>query len=347
MNVDFASPLWLLALWVLPLVGGGAAWGAVRARRALARFIEARLVPAMASRASLGVTLARGGLVLVAMALVIVALARPRWGVEEREVPRVGRDVVFLIDVSRSMLTEDVRPNRLERAKLWVDDAIRAMPANRVAVVAFAGSSVVKSPLTLDHGFARLALAELSPDAVARGGTNLGDALRQTAREVFDLAADEDTPSEARTRDIIVISDGGDQESLPAEAAAALAVQGVRIIAIGVGDEAQAHPIPVRTARGRGFVEYEGERVMTRLESDVLRQTALASAGGVYLAVGSGAVELADVYADLSRDDPRTEFATAERERRRERFQWFIVPALALLVVEVALRGGRVRRVVR
>jgi Ca-activated chloride channel family protein len=340
MSLDFASPLWLLALWVLPLIAGGALWAGVLSRRALARFVESKLIERMAPGASLTGALMKAGVLVASIALVIVALARPQWGVEERELPRAGRDVVFLIDVSRSMLTEDVRPNRLKRAKLWVDDAIRAMPANRVAVVAFAGSTVVKSPLTLDHGFARLALAELSPEAVARGGTNLGDALRLTAREVFDLSAD-DALNEARTRDIIVISDGGDQESLPQEAAAALAAQDVRIIAIGVGDEDSAHPIPIDTPRGRQYVEYQGERVLTRLESDVLRQTALASAGGVYLGVGSGAVELADVYADLSRDDPRIEFDAAERERRREQFQWFLVPAIALLVIEAAMIGRR------
>jgi len=231
-----------------------------------------------------------------------------------------------VLDVSRSMLARDLAPDRLGRAKLWVSDLLGSLRGDRVALVAFAGSAVVKAPLTTDYGFVRLALDELGPDSVSRGGTLIGDAIRATLRDLFDDA-------EGRQRDIILITDGDDQESFPMEAAAEAGQRGVRIIAIGIGDP-QGAAVP--------GARYQGRPVVSSLNPDTLRRVAAASARGAYLHAGSGAMELDRVYADLIRAAEQNQYDSTVAVAWTEAFQWLIAGALCLLVLEGFI--GDVRR---
>ena len=258
---------------------------------------------------------------------------RPAWGERERQVthrPRRGvRGRRFA-----HMLAQDLAPNRLERAKLSIRDALRVIQGDRVGLVAFAGSASVRCPLTYDHGFFRLALDEISPRSVARGGTMIGDAIRVTLDTLF---SDED---DTRTRDIILITDGEDQGSFPLEAAQEAGARGVRIIAIGLGSEYGA-PVPSEDPRLGPHVRRQGETVQTRLDGATLEAIAGATPGGVYLEVGTGVLDLDDVYSQLIRTADRREFETAEAIALIERFQWFLFPALGLLMVELFVRGRR------
>jgi Ca-activated chloride channel homolog len=260
----------------------------------------------------------RSAALLGAAALVILALARPQHSPQEREVQREGRDIAIVLDVSRSMLARDLAPDRLGRAKLWIGDLLGSLRGDRVALVAFAGTSIVKAPLTTDYGFVRLALDELTPDSVSRGGTYIGDAIRATVRDLFD-------DDEGRQRDIILITDGDDQESFPVEAAADAAQRGVRIIAIGIGDP-QGATVP--------GAQYEGRQVVSSLNPDALRRVAAASADGVYLHAGSGAMELDRVYADLIQAADQNVYDTTVAVSWTEAFQLLLAGALALLVLE-------------
>ncbi|MDX2114629.1 MAG: VWA domain-containing protein [Planctomycetota bacterium] len=323
--MTFESPEWLAWLWTTPFLFAAAILHFARCRSALRRFIEHPLTAQMAPNASPAARLARTLLLLAAFALALVALARPQWGESQQQLQRKGRDVCFLIDVSRSMLAEDLVPNRLERAKLWVGDVLAAAQGDRVAIVAFAGTAVVKCPLTLDYGFARLALDDTTPESVPRGGTLIGDAIRLVLDEVFADDA-------ARYKDLILITDGEDHESFPVKAAEAAREKGVRIIAIGLGDENQGKPIVIRDPRtGRPEpIRYKGEIVMSRLDADTLRQLAAASEGGVYFNVATGTIELDGVYKRLIRQSEQRELEGVERRRLQDRFQIFLALSLAL-----------------
>lgn len=328
------APEWLAAVWLAPAVALALLW-ALRARRASARrFAEARTLGALTRRVSRGRPVVRIGMVSLSAALIAVALARPGWNPQGREVVRSGRDVVFVVDVSRSMLAGDLAPSRLERAKIAIRDALGVIEGDRVGLVAFAGTAAVKCPLTLDYGFFRLALDELSPDSVARGGTLIGDALRTTLEEMFDEEED-------RRRDIVLITDGEDHESFPVEAAAQAGEMGVRIIAIGLGDPAEGAVVP-RGAGAAAPLEHRGEVVVSRLDEETLRRVAGASEGGVYLGVRTGNIDLDEVYQGLIRASERTELESRVAVRYTEGFQALLLAALALLVAE-SLIGDRRR----
>ncbi|HBS28960.1 MAG TPA: hypothetical protein DEB06_05815 [Phycisphaerales bacterium] len=333
--MHLGAPEWLLGLWALPALALLGAWSLASGRAALRRFVESGLVARMAPGASVPRRAAKATLALLACALVLAALARPMWGRTEEKTTRSGRDVAFVIDVSRSMLAEDLAPNRLARAKLWVGDVMDALRGDRVAVVGFAGVASVKCPLTFDYGFARMALDELSPDSVPRGGTMIGDAVRRTLTEVF-------SDTEARYKDLILITDGEDHESFPVEAARLAGEQGVRIIAIGIGDETRGTTIRITDESGRTReLTHDGQPVLSRLDAKTLREMATASKDGVYYGVGTGNIELDKVYQELVRSAEQRESEGASGVRYEEQFQWFIAGALVLLLIDGLIRESR------
>lgn len=339
--MKFLDPHWLMALWGIPVAALIVVLGVRMRRAAVRRLVGAKLAPTLTPGVRLRRIAAKGALVAAALGLVALALARPGWNPTAQKVTRSGRDVVVLIDVSRSMLAEDVKPNRLERAKLIVKDLMEAARGDRIGIIAFAGSASVRCPLTTDTSFARLALDNLTPLSVARGGTMIGDAIRTALDQVFK-------EGEGRYRDIVLITDGEDHESFPADAAAVAGERGVRIIAIGLGSELGGATIPNERASGGtkdgGVVQYEGEVVKTKLEADSLRKIAAATPGGVYLNVGTGNIQMDKVYKQLMARAERHELDTTERMKYQEGFQVFLGGALALLMLE-GLIGERSRRV--
>ena len=272
-------------------------------------------------------------LTLLGYAALVVAVARPGWESQATTLERRGRDVVFVVDVSRSMLAEDLAPNRLERAKLAILDTLEQLSGDRVALVAFAGSAVVKSPLTFDYGFFRLAVQQLAVTSVARGGSLIGDALRTVRDQVFDDRTVE-------YRDVLLISDGGDHDSFPTAAAEELGQRGVRLLAVGLGDDSAGQPIPLEggTADGHpAYVEHEGQMVLSQLDADLLRAIAGATPGGRYIHVATGNVDLGRLYQELIASASGRLLATESVELVRERFQTFIAISLLLLALAVVL----------
>ncbi|MBX3352486.1 MAG: VWA domain-containing protein [Phycisphaeraceae bacterium] len=334
MSVRWLQPEALTLLWGVAALAFVVAAGLRARRSSLRAFASRSMLREVVRGGSTSAAGLRAACALAALALACVSLARPAWGEKERQVTRTGRDVVFVVDVSRSMLARDLTPNRLERAKLSIRDAMRVIQGDRVGLVAFAGSASVRCPLTYDHGFFRLALDEISPRSVARGGTMIGDAIRVTMDTLFS----DDT--DARTRDIILITDGEDQGSFPIEAAQEAGARGVRIIAIGLGSEYGA-PVPTDDPRTGQYMRAQGEVVTSRLVSDTLERVAAATPGGVYLEVGTGVLDLDEIYAQLIRSADQREFETAEALSAIERFQWFLLPALGLLVIELFVKGRR------
>ncbi|MEN8141943.1 MAG: VWA domain-containing protein [Thermodesulfobacteriota bacterium] len=273
---------------------------------------------------------------LLALAALVGALARPVQEKAKVTVERQGRDVVFMVDVSRSMLAEDLHPNRLERAKLAINDCVAKLNGDRVGLVAFAGSAKVICPLTLDYSFFAQTLAQLEPGLTVRGGTLIGDALRTVMERVFDQQL-------MAYKDVILITDGEDHESFPVQAAEVAGDEGVRLIVIGLGNERQGQPIPLKGEGGkRQFLRHEGKEVMTRLDGATLRAMARATPGGRYLPVATGTIDLGEVYLDLIAGDAKRQLTEESIELYDEKFQYLL--ALALLLLAGLFLWGREAR---
>ena len=315
-------------LWMVPAVVALYFYAAHRRVAAIQRFIDAGLLGRIAVSASASKRRWKAAATSIAVGFIVVALSRPGWNPKAKTIERRGRDVVFLLDVSKSMLAEDLAPSRLERAKLAVRDCIERLQGDRVALVAFAGSSAVKCPLTLDYGFFRMMLDTVGPDSIAQGGTMIGDAVRKTLDDVFD-------DQEKKYKDIILITDGEDHDSFPEEAAKQAGARGVRLIAIGLGDEDEGRRIPVTDNQGhRAFLKYKGEEHWSKLDADTLRKMVNATPGGKYLNVSTGTIDLGDVYARLVATAEKKDLESQTVKRYEEKFQVFLAVALALLCIE-------------
>ncbi len=275
-------------------------------------------------------------MLVIAFVTLVIALTEPKWNPQPQQIRRHGRDVVILLDTSRSMLAEDIRPNRLERSKLAITDLLESLQGDRIAIVTFAGNSTVKCPLTQDYAFVRMVLADISTESTSRGGTMIGDAIRKATEEVFDRHSRE-------YKDIILITDGEDHDSFPVQAAENAAKEGIRIIAIGLGDEDEGSRIPITGPDGsKTFLEYQGEQVWTKLDGDTLRQIVYATDGGRFLAVRPGETfNLNDIYADMIASARKRELESVTMMKYDEKFQIFIALAIVLLTAEAMISERR------
>ena len=334
MTLTFDNPagmLWLVAAAAVMALGVGAAlWR----RRAAARFADAALLPRIAPGLSLARGLWRAALLGGAAACLAVALMDPRAAEQTEEVTRRGADVMFVVDVSRSMLAEDATPNRLERARTFISDAIDSMGGDRAGLIDFAGVAAVRAPLTLNYDALKSAVDGLEPKDSRRGGSMLGDAIR--------LAA-ESFPTDDAGHAIVILSDGEDMGSDPVDAAKEAAERGIRIITVGIGDAREGARIPVGDGQVRRFLVHEGEEVWSRMDAATLRDVADAT-GGLYVPAGTAQVELGEILSRSLSDLERTEGDASVAKTTAPLFQWPAGLALALLVIE-SLVSARARRV--
>jgi Ca-activated chloride channel family protein len=331
-TLHMGSPEMLTLLWLLPFLAGVCFYGFRRKDQALRRFAEVPLLRHINASASRSRQWAKRGLVLAAALFLVAALTRPQWSPRPQKVEHKGRDVVVLLDVSRSMLAEDLKPNRLERSKLAIMDLLERLRGDRVALVAFAGTAVVKCPLTQDYGFFRLMLEDIGVDSIERGGTHIGDALRKTLDEVFSDRL-------KRFKDIVLITDGEDHDSFPVEAAREAGERGIRLLAVGLGDEQEGQRIPIVNEKGeRTFLSYGGQEVWTRLDADTLRKMVDATPGGQYLNVATGTFDLGSIYEELVARAEKTQLESLSIQRYEEKFQIFLAAALMLLLLEPWIR---------
>jgi len=268
-------------------------------------------------------------LLLSAFVIIIIALTQPRWNPRAQKIKRIGRDVCILLDTSRSMLAEDIKPSRLERSKIAIKDLMEILQGDRIAIVTFAGNATIKCPLTQDYAFVRMVLDDISTESTTRGGTMIGDAIRKAAEDIFDRQSRE-------YKDIILITDGEDHGSFPVQAAEKAAKDGIRIIAIGLGDENQGSRIPITGPNGeKTFLKYKGQEVWSKLDADTLRKVVYATDGGKYLSVEPGTtLDLGQIYEGLIASAEKRELESTTMMKYDERFQIFLALALILIVCE-------------
>ncbi len=183
--MTFGYPLWLWALVALPLLAFFFARAEQRGTERLQQFVAARLLPQLAGTVNRSRRIFRFALLLLVLALVIVSLARPRWGYAFDEVKRKGLDLILAVDVSRSMLSNDVPPNRLERVKLATQDLLNDLEGDRVGLIAFAGRAFLQAPLTIDYDAAVDSINDLDTNSIPEGGTNISDAINLATRHLW------------------------------------------------------------------------------------------------------------------------------------------------------------------
>jgi len=334
MNLGNDKALWLL--FVVPTILIPAYvwcfWQKTRALRVLAHH---EMLKKINNTVSLKRQIFKALLLLISFVGIVVALTEPKWNPQAQKIKRQGRDICILLDTSRSMLAEDIKPSRLERSKIAIADLLETLAGDRIAIVTFAGNSTVKCPLTQDYAFVRMALADISTESTTRGGTMIGDAIRKAAEEVFDKQSRE-------YKDIILITDGEEHEgaeSFPVQAAEKAAADGIRIIAIGLGDENEGSRIPMTGPNDqKTFLKYKGKEVWSRLGGDLLRNIVYVTEGGKYLSVGPGTtLDLGQIYENLIASAAKRELESTTMLQYDEKFQIFVALALVLLICEALI----------
>jgi len=333
--VEFLRPMWLWGLAALPLVALALALGARARRSSLARFVGSDLEPTLAPGRSWRRHLARGTLRTLALGLLVVAAAGPRFGSHLVKVEREGIDLIIALDTSLSMLAEDVPPNRLDSARREISDLIEGLNGDRVGIVAFAGDAVALCPLTVDYDAALMLVRTADVYTISEPGSSIAEAIN------VSLAMFEG--SQGGDKAIILVTDGENQEGDPVAAARAAHQKGVRVFAIGMGTT-RGELIPERGTEGNvtGYKkDNKGQTVLSRLDEAVLERVASA-AGGRYLPATPEGIELKILYDEISGMQQKLikgEFV----ERKKDRFLIPLALAFGLLAGETLI-GTRGRR---
>lgn len=338
--IRFAQSEYLILLAVvLPALAGLFWFAAYSRRKSIGRFVNPAMFPRLAGSASGMKQAVKYALVVIATGMVVVALANPQIGTRVEEVKREGVDLFIALDVSNSMKAEDLKPNRIEKARLEIRSLVDRLRGDRIGLVVFAGEAFTQFPLTTDYGAAYLFLDIVDSDVVPIQGTSIGSAIKRCL-DSFDF---EDPTSKV----IMIITDGENTEGDAFEAAREAAEKDVRIYTIGMGSPSGS-PIPVLNASGRQ-VDFKRDRsgnvVVSKLDEVSLQQIA-ELAGGKYFRASNSQDELDEIYADIN-DLEKKEFGTTRVTDYEDRFQIFLGAALLLLLVESLISEKKIRFIQR
>ena len=332
--MTFAEPVFLYGLILLPLMFLFVLWAAQRREAALARLGNPSLVRRLSSSVNWRGRRWRTVLWFVALTALIISLARPQWGSEAQLVEQQGIEVMVALDVSNSMLAQDLKPDRLSRAKLEIADLMTRLGGDEIGLVLFSGASFVQFPLTSDYATARTFLDNARPEVISKPGTNIGDAIR-TAMSGFDY-------NRASQKVIVLITDGEDHEADTLDVAQQAADQGIMLYTIGFGSP-QGEPIPEYNAQGE-VVGYKrdqgGEVVLSKLDETTLQKIAQIGSGKYYRAKADGS-ELGALVSELNTLQ-KGELANRIETWGIDRFQGFLAVALVALIA-MELIPDRVR----
>ena len=312
-------------------VTGGSTGSSVTA---LAQFVSPRLFDKLTASVSASRRKLKQALFIAGVACLFVALARPQVGFRWQEVHRNGIELLVAVDTSKSMLTEDVKPNRLGRAKLAVDDLVSKLNGDGIGLLAFAGDSFLQCPITLDYDAFRESLDSLDTNTIPRGGTDIGGTIRE-AQAVLDARPGTD-------KILVLITDGEDLGGDAVAAAQAAGKDGMKIFTVGVGTAAgELIPLPGASG-GTDFVkDSAGQFVKSRLDESTLKQIAAAT-GGMYQPLGQQGQGLTAIYDQGLAPFTRHDLASRQTKVYLEQFQWPLLAALLCFVSELLI-GTRKR----
>lgn len=334
----WAAIEWVHLMWGALVLVAGLAVLEVRSRGALRRFLSAVMLRRLAAAASGARVALRLSLLWLSLALGVLALMQPQapGTTETVSSSRSAADVIFVLDVSKSMLAEDAAPNRLARAKAEIAQLVGKLEEHRVGLVAFAGRAAPLCPLTPDHGFFSLVLSGVDTTSVGRGGTRIGEAVRVALRAF---------PTGPGAKLIVLITDGEDHDSYPEDAAKAARDAGVKIVAVGLGSEQGTQIVLTDPKTGAKKVVMDGDKpVETRLDAKTLQQMALTTEGA-YIPAGTAAIDLDSIMESYVQPIVRASADAAVRRVPAERYPWLILASLAAMVAAVWVGTGERRRI--
>ena len=320
--MSFGAPYWLAALALVPVLMVIFFSNERRRRQLLEKIVAVRLQTALAGSVSLVKRRARFFIFIAGLVCVIVSLAQPRYGYTWEQSKRKGRDVIIAIDTSKSMLSTDVMPNRLTRAKMAAQDLVGMLQGDRVGLVAFAGSAFLQAPMTIDYGAVVTSINELDTNIIPRGGTDIAAAI-QCATEAFGKG-------ESENRCLILITDGEDLGKNAIEAARRQK-DNFRIFTVGVGStDGSIIPVPEEKG-GTAFVkDPNGEFVKSRLDEACLEKIA-DETGGFYVHLDNGLTTMKRIVTDGFGKVKEQDIDARQSRRPIERYQWPLTLGLALL----------------
>ena len=264
----------------------------------------------------------------LAFTCLTIAMVNPKVGTKLETVKRQGVDIVFAVDVSKSMLAEDIAPNRIEKSKQLVTQIINNLASDRIGIIAYAGKAVPQLPITTDYAAAKMFLQSMNTDMLSSQGTAINEAI-QLARTYFN-------DEEQTNRVLIIISDGEDHSDLSQDIAETAAEEGIKIFTIGVGSLKGA-PIPIKQ---NGIVlnykkDRSGETVVTKLNEETLRAIA-EEANGQYIN-GLNTTEVVEAIRDILNKMDKKEFEAKEFAEYKDQFQWFLLLGIFFIIIDIFL----------
>ena len=297
-------------------------------KRAQKKFANKTLLEKLAPNTSTFKSVLKLVMLIVCVFFLVISLVNPKMGTKLKTVKREGVDIVFALDVSKSMLAEDIAPNRLEKAKQIIGKVISKLGSDRVGIIIYAGNAFPLLPITSDHAAANMFLQSATPDMVSSQGTAINEALHLTKTYYNN---DEQT-----NRFLVIISDGEDHQEETKQVAENLAKEGVKVYTIGVGTENGA-PIPIKV--NNSLIGYKkdrkGETVITQRKADILSE--IANIGNGNYIDGNRTEQPVNEIAETIANAEKNEFETKQFSDYKDQFQWFLAVALFFLVVDIFL----------
>ena len=294
-------------------------------KKAIRRFGEVDVISQLMPAASAGRLVLKYIVVLLALTLLIIGIARPQFGSKLKEIKREGVEIIIALDVSNSMMAEDIQPNRLERAKQAIAKLVDRMVNDRIGLIVFAGDAYIQVPITTDYVSTKLFLASVGTDIAPKQGTAIGSAI--------ELAMKSFTPNAESSKALIIITDGENHEDDAIQSAKAALEKGVTVHTIGIGDPDGA-PIPVYTGTGQKTFrkDREGNTVISKLNERMLQQIA-AAGDGVYVRSSDTRIGLNAIFDEINKMD-KQEIDTQIYSDYEERFQYLFGMGFLLLLIE-------------
>ena len=320
--------IWFWTILVIPAIVLVFILVQVWKKSAQKKFANLALLKRLSPNQSLFKSVLKLVVLCAAFLFLVLALVNPKIGTKLETVRSQGVDIVFAVDVSKSMLSEDIAPNRIEKSKQLVTQIINSLGSDRVGIIAYAGKAFPQLPITTDYAASKMFLQNMNTDMMTSQGTAI--------REAIELAKTYYDDEEQTNRILVIISDGEDHEGDAAEIAEEANDQGIRIFTIGVGNE-NGGPIPIK--RNGVILNYKkdrnGETVITKLNEDTLREIA-QEANGVYIN-GSSTSEVVDTIKDLLDKMDKKEFESKQIADFKDQFQWFLGFGILFLFIDIFL----------
>jgi Ca-activated chloride channel homolog len=330
----FANPAFLYLLLLLPVVMLLYIINELRIRKALKRLGDSNLVGGLMPEMSRVRPLIKFVLQLVAFSAGVIMLSRPQFGSKIEDVKKQGVEVIIALDVSNSMLAEDIQPDRLTRAKQAISRLVDNLDNDKIGLIVFAGDAYIQIPITTDYLSAKMFLSAINPNIVPKQGTAIGAAINLGVRSF--------SPGEGKSKAMIIITDGENHEDDPVKDAEDASKAGIVIHTIGIGST-DGVPIPVINNGRKDYLkDADGNTVITKLDEEILKKIAL-STNGNYVRASNSNIGLDEIYAQIKKMKKQDLESTMYTEYN-DQFQIFAAIALFLLIVDFIIMDRKNRR---